>query len=571
MESFPDLLTRYNIGETVSPLLVLGVLVVAGALGGMLARRMHLPSITGNIVAGVLIGPYCFGIVAGEETIRSLTPLSSFAMSLITVYIGGLLSYRRIHNAIRRIGAIGVGEALGAAILVGSATYALTGSLPEALLLSSLAVASAPATIIHIVREARAKGTFVKTLLGVVAVDNILAIVIFAVLRTIVRDFYASGEESRVWYAMGHIAWQLFGSVVLGLGLGALTAWVVKRPHFHHFSMVFLAVLFSQGLSTYCGVSPLLTSLTLGVWLGNSSRVVEEQLRALEPLEWMLFIIFFTLAGVNLHLTELMHIGWVGAAFVLARVLGKGVGATAGGLLAGSSQRIWQNIPLALMPQAGLAIALLVTLQTDPIIPAEVRNRISTLVLAAVVVNEVLGPLATRFSIRRVREERKDRPRLIEFLQEEFITVNMQARDKFDAIRQLTEFLVLTHQVEHTESNVLYKSVIKREKSDPTAIGHGCAIPHGEIANGPAIQGVMGICPGGIDWDAPDGQPVQIIVLIITPSDHREAHLKVLASVSAMAASEVMRSRLVAARNANEAWEVIESEETPNFNYFIEE
>lgn len=560
-----------GLGRTVSPLLTFGVLLLTGALGGVVARWVRLPTITGNIFAGVLIGPYCFGLVKGEETIQSLQWFSNFAMNLITVYIGGHLSWRRIHNALKRIAFIGVGEAVGASLAVGLASWLITGNSAESLLLAALAMASAPATILHIVKETRAKGTFVKTLLSSVAVDNILAIIFFSVILTFVHDFYlVDASGSTLQFAIWHIVWRIAGSVLLGLLLGGITAALIKRPQFHNFSTVFLAVLFSEGISSFCGISTLLTSLTIGVYLGNSSSAVEEELRALEPIEWLMFICFFTLAGVTLHLDELQHIGWLGVAFVVMRVAGKSLGALAGGVLAGSSRRIWQNIPLGLMPQAGLAIALLVILQSDERIPFSVRSQISTMVLAAVVVNEIFGPIATRLAIQRARETDKDRPRLMEFLQEEFIMTGLKAYDKFDAIRQLTDFMVRTHRVEYIHPEEIYHSILKREKEDNTAIGLGCAIPHGAISNGPAIEGVMGISAEGVDWGAPDGHKVHLIVLIATPTDHRQAHLKVLASVAAMARDEVIRSRLTTARDANEAWEIIESEETPNYNYFLE-
>lgn len=579
--TFGNLIEWLEIGERVSPLLIFGLLLVAGALGGQLAKLCRLPTITGNIFGGVIIGPYCLGIVREKETIEAFQSFSSFAMSLIIVYVGAHLSYRRIHNALKRISMIGVGEALGAGLLVGTVSYLIlsaTTSLPQqhcitqALLMSVLAMDSAPATIIHIVRENKAKGTFVKTLLSVVAVDNIMAIFCFAIMVTFVHQYYpATPDGAQSSIPMLKIAYEMLGAIVLGCFIGWVTSWVIRKPHFHNFTAVFLAVLFSEGISSYCGVSPLLTSLTIGVYFGNSSHEVEEQLRALEPIEWLIFVCFFTLAGVTLHLSDLPKIGVLGAAFIAMRVTGKAVGAMLGGLASGTSRRIWLNIPLALTPQAGLAIALVLILQSDEQIPAVLRTEISTLVLAAVVVNEIFGPVLARLAIKRAKEAGKDRPRLIEFLDEEFIMTDLKAKDKTEAIRELTDFMVRTHRIEHINPDKLYRSVLKREEQEPTAIGLGCAIPHGEIPEGPAIQGVMGICHDGIDWGAPDGQPAQIIVMIITPREHRAAHLKVLAAVGAMARNEVIRTKLVTANNANEAWEILEGEETPNYNYFLED
>jgi mannitol/fructose-specific phosphotransferase system IIA component (Ntr-type) len=103
-----------------------------------------------------------------------------------------------------------------------------------------------------------------------------------------------------------------------------------------------------------------------------------------------------------------------------------------------------------------------------------------------------------------------------------------------------------------------------------TALGHGIAIPHGRIKKGPAIQGVMAICRDGVDFDAPDGEPVKLIMLIVTPEDKKDMHLKVLASLSAMVADETIRTRIIAAISPEDAMEVIESEEVRGYNYFLD-
>jgi len=117
----------------------------------------------------------------------------------------------------------------------------------------------------------------------------------------------------------------------------------------------------------------------------------------------------------------------------------------------------------------------------------------------------------------------------------------------------------------------LYDSVCLREKEMSTAIGEGIAIPHGHVEKGPAIQGVMGICREGIDFEAPDGAPVKLILLIATPKDKRDMHLKVLASLSRMMSDPKIRNRLIAALSPEDAMEVIESEEVRDYNYFLEE
>ncbi len=147
----------------------------------------------------------------------------------------------------------------------------------------------------------------------------------------------------------------------------------------------------------------------------------------------------------------------------------------------------------------------------------------------------------------------------------------LEATDKWDAFRQLVNFLYRTHRVEHITSEELYESVVERENDMPTALGHSVAMPHGRIKEGAEIQGVLGIFRDGVDYDTPDGKPVQLMMLIVTPESHEDRHLQVMASLSAMVSDPLIRTRLISARDANDAWEIIEGEETRNYNYFLAE
>jgi mannitol/fructose-specific phosphotransferase system IIA component (Ntr-type) len=242
-----------------------------------------------------------------------------------------------------------------------------------------------------------------------------------------------------------------------------------------------------------------------------------------------------------------------------------------GGVVSKTSRRIWSSIPLGLMPQAGIAIGLVVLLEGDPRIPRDITELVGAVVLAAVTINEIIGPFFTRAALRRAREAGLDRPRLMEFLQEEFILTDIQAEDKWDALAKLTDFFALTHNIRPRHRDKILASVVERERELSTAVGMGCAIPHGRIDAGSAVQGVLGICRDGIDFDAPDGAPVKLIVLIVTPKEHEKRHLEVMASLASMMSNEQVRERLVAAINANDAWEIIEHEEGRGYNYFLDE
>jgi fructose PTS system EIIBC or EIIC component len=247
------------------------------------------------------------------------------------------------------------------------------------------------------------------------------------------------------------------------------------------------------------------------------------------------------------------------------------IGASLGGMAAGAPPRIWWNTGMALMPQAGIAIGLVLLLKGDPRLPDEMTRILGTLALAAITVNELIGPFFTWRALHRAGEIGKDRRRLIQFLQEEYIITRVQASDRWEALRKVTDFFIRTHHVPESKREALYESIRDRERRYTTAIGKGAAIPHGRIEKGAGIRGVMAILHHGVDFDAYDGEPVRLIMLVVTPKGFDNEHLEVMASLAQMLRHEGIRERLLAAMNPYDAWEVIESEDMRNFNYFLEQ
>lgn len=543
-------------------------MLLAGSGGGWVARRLNVPEITGNIVAGALVG---FTLLRGMDVPAMLQPISTFAISLIAVTAGGHLSYRRIHNAMRRILFIAFFESGTAVVLVFSTMILFNAPWEMALVLGCLAAGTSPGTTVALIRENRAKGPFVKTLLASVSVDSSLCILLFAFAHNLLAHASIQGSVGHgIVEGAIQIGWQLGGAFSLAVLLGLITSRLLESSRFNDFSTMAVTILVAAGLSIYFDFSPLLTCLIYGAYMGNSSPENERKLTSLGPVESLLYTCFFTLAGVSVHLELLATMGPLCALYILARGFGKSIGATAGAVLSGSSARIRSSIPFGFLPQAGVAVGLIVVLQGDPRIDPEFSSLVGTLVLAAVTINEIVGPFTTRYALRRADEAGLDRPRLVEFLQEEFILPDLRADDKWDALRKLTDFYARTHRVKPHQRDAVYASVLERENEASTAIGFQAAIPHGKVESGEVIQGVLAICPDGVDFDAPDGLPVKLIVLIVTPREHEQRHLDVLASLSSMISNEHVRTRLMAALDANDAWEVIESEQSRPYNYFLE-
>ena len=551
------------------PLLTLSIVVVAGVAGAGIARKLKVPGITGNILVGVLLGITVF---RGLDVPRQLETLSTFATALIAVAVGHQFSYRRLRSALKRILSIAILESAAAMCCVGFLAHAFGEDWATALLLASLAVSTAPATSLAIIREMRAKGPFVKTLLGVVALDAALCITVFAFTQTLVSNSYgpAAGEAGLGKAALA-TGLQFMGALGVGLVTGLTVERLVHIPSMHKFSTVFIAVIVCAELAAMFSLSPLIACLVFGMCLGNTSREAERLFCALEPIEPAIYTSFFTLAGMSVHLDALLSAGVLCAVYVAARVLGKLAGAYMGARVSRCSPRIAGSIPFALVPQAGVVLGLLVLLEGDQSIPLEISSRVASLVVAAVTVNEIIGPFFTRLALNRAKEAGLDRPRLMEFLQEEYILTGLEAEDKWKALRKLADFFAVAHRLDRQEAAELFATIEEREKSQSTAMGYGAAIPHGRLNITDGVQGVLGISRNGIPFDSPDDKPVKLIMMIATPTEHEQRHLDVMSGLASMVRDPIVRERLIAAVDPNDAWEIIEDVGARTYNYFLED
>lgn len=554
--------------EALNPLLAVALIFAAGYPAGLIARRIGVPSVTGNILAGVLLGPSVFHLF-GRDVGHEMEPITIFAMGLAAAVIGGHLSYRRLHNAMRRVASITMLEVPLTFGLVAGGCYLFGAEAPTALLLGAIATETAPATVFAVIREARAKGMLVKTLMADVALNNVCCLVLFSLVFE--RLVYLTDPVGGPWLAVA----QTLMNLAVAVGLGALIAVVLmlltRRLGMPEFTGVLIAILLAAGGAQYFEASPLLACLAFGVTLGNIDRQGEHLISSLESLEPALLTCFFTLAGIELNLGQLPSMGLLGAVYFGARLIGKMAGGTAGAHLGSDVPRIQRNMGMALLPHAGLAIGLVVVLRGDPRVPQEIGSAVTNIVLAAVVLSELVGPPFVRRAVERAGEKGKDRRRIIDFLQEEHILAPLQSRTKPDAIRELAGFLYRTHGLSGVTVDELIASIEEREETLSTAMGLGVAIPHARVPVGPEIAGVMGISREGIDFEAPDGEPVHVIVLIATPPEHQDRHLEVMAAVARMMSDPKVRAELSVATNPARAFDAIESEVNPSYNYFLDD
>ncbi len=395
----------------------LAILLGAGLLGAKVAQLLRLPSVTGFICVGLLLGPSGLNLIREEHLSENLSHFAEIALMLIAFGIGEHLDWRKLRKSARSVGYASVFESWGACLLVAAGTFAaawLTRVGPDewtlkeyvclAALLGGVATATAPAATFHVMRELRASGPLTRTLMAVVALDDGLAIIIFGVVLAVVGTVVGAGEGGLAT-AIGHGIIESLGSVLIGIICGLLIDLFVhrlKRRGEMLTAGLALILLTGEG-SRALGLSPLLAGMAAGFTIVNRDRRDVRVFRTINDFEPPIYALFFTLAGAHLRLNALLIAGAVGLTYAFLRPAGKMAGAYIGSRMAGAPEAVRKYLGFALVPQAGVAIGLIFLIQSNPEL-ASYAAIVTPVVLAGVVLSELVGPLAAKFAVVRAGE-----------------------------------------------------------------------------------------------------------------------------------------------------------------------
>ena len=319
---------------------------------------------------------------------------------MIGFLLGGLLSKRNLQKLGRQVFSISLVAALIPGVMVFLGLLLLGTNLEVAFLLAGIATSTAPAATIDVVHEMKARGRFTQTLLGVVALDDAWGLIIFS-LMLIAAGVYA-GDTAIIPLLLAG-AWEIAGAVLVGVGLGIPAAFLTGRIRSGEPTLVeAIGVIFlCGGVSIALDVSLLLAVMAMGATIVNLAKHHKRPFHAIEHIEWPFMILFFVLAGASFHIDALLQMGIVGIAYVLLRCMGKLSGAWLGAVISNAPDAIRNWIGIALMPQAGVALGMaLIASQRFPDTGAFVLS----VVIGAVVIFELFGPILTRIALLRSGE-----------------------------------------------------------------------------------------------------------------------------------------------------------------------
>lgn len=406
-----------------STLLSVSVALLAGLLMTRVFKPLKLPSVTAYLIAGVLIGPYCIGRLGihglgfdTAESLESLKLISEVALGFIAFSIGSEFRLEELKKTGKQATVIGILQAIVATILVDLGLYALhlampdKISVPQVLTLGAVATATAPAATLMVVRQYKAKGPLTKLLLPIVALDDAVGLIVFAVSFGIAKTLMLGGVD------IAAIIINPLTEIVFSLVLGAVMGWILTQleklfnSNTNRLNMTIAFVFLTVSLSmldfsigpVHVHFSSLLVCMMLGTIFCNICPLSHDLMEKSDKWTSPLFALFFVISGAELKLD--VFADWaivvIGVAYILTRSLGKYFGSYSSAKLVKCEPQICKYLGVTLLPQAGVALGMSTTAMQLGSDGELIRN----ITLFAVLIYELVGPLLTRQALKAAGE-----------------------------------------------------------------------------------------------------------------------------------------------------------------------
>ena len=404
-------------------LLSLSIALLSGLLLSRLAKLLKLPAVTAYLVAGIIIGPCVLGRLGvggigfvSEDNVESFSLICDVALGFIAFSIGNEFRLTQLKKIGKQATIVGILQAVITTLLVDAALIGLhfiipdQFPLPAAIVLGAIASATAPAATLMVVKQYKAKGPVTDILLPVVALDDAVGLVIFAVSFGVAKALNAGAVD--VVSVVVEPLLEVVLSLALGVAMGVIFTFCEKFFHSRSKRMsisigfVILTIALSKlhfepfGGAIHIGFSSLLVCMMLGTIFCNICDFSEELMERVDRWTAPLFVLFFVLSGAELDLTvfESLTVVLIGIVYILSRSVGKCSGAFASAKLAKCDKNIVKYLGITLLPQAGVALGMADMASKSPEL-GTAGVIIGNITLFAVLIYEIFGPMLTKMAL----------------------------------------------------------------------------------------------------------------------------------------------------------------------------
>lgn len=385
-------------------LLALSLGMIVGLLMTRIMKKINLPNVTGYLIAGLIVGPYCLNIF-NHENIEGLSIVTDAALGFIAFSIGGEFKFSALKQLGAKIFVITFLEAVGASALVSTVLILAGFNAQLSLVLGAIASATAPAATLMVVRQYKARGPVTSTLLPIVAIDDAVCLMLFSILSSVAKSIGAKGEFSFYETIVKPLI-EIAGSLVVGFAVGFVLAVATKffLSRANRISLVVTAVFLGVGLSELLGFSSLLFCMAIGAALANFSKVTDAVMEGTDRWTPPIFMLFFVISGAHFNFEVLKSVGVAGILYLVFRSAGKYFGAMLGCVFTKAEKNVRKYLGITLLPQAGVAIGMA---QLSLTVVPDYGEQIRAVILCATLVYELVGPLLTKIVLTKAGEIKK--------------------------------------------------------------------------------------------------------------------------------------------------------------------
>jgi len=398
-------------GAHLNALFLLGLILFTGTVGGRILQKLRIPQVVGYIIAGILLGRSGLDII-NKDVIEALAPFNYFALGIIGFMIGGELKTDVFRRYGKQFIAILLAEGVTAFIVV----FVLVGLLGSivfgnpayfwalGLLLGAIASATAPAATTDVLWEYKARGPLTTTVLGIVALDDALALMLFAIAASIVPGML--GAHASLLSAIARPVYEIGAGVIVGAVFSIILVKLLRRYVEKDKILVFslCSILFALGSALIMEIDMLLAAMVMGVVLVNyEKRLSKEVFKLVSGFATPFYILFFVLVGAkfDLHATTASAV-FIAVIYLFGRTFGKMTGAYFGAKFSGAPASVVRYLPYCLFSQAGVAIGL--SILASQIFPGAIGSSIIVIVTLTTFVVQLLGPSCVKYAVIRAQE-----------------------------------------------------------------------------------------------------------------------------------------------------------------------
>ncbi len=393
-------------------LLLLGLALFGGTIGGRLFQKIRIPQVVGYISIGILVGQSGLNII-NRDIIMTLQPFNFFALGLIGFMIGGELKKDVLRRHGKQFAFILLSEGfisflavflsvgfLGSLFFEGGIHFWAVG-----LLLGAIASATAPAATTDVLWEHKTRGPLTTTVLGIVGMDDGLALILFAIASSIASRILGQNTETIIQTII-HPIYEIGGAIVIGGIAGLSLTKLIKKYSQKERMLAFSigAVLLVLGLSLAINVDMLLAAMTLGIVVVNRApRISREVFNLVAGFAAPIYVLFFVLVGAKFDLHNITStVILIAVIYLIARTTGKMVGASFGARISAAPETVKKYLPFCLFSQAGVAIGL--SIVAYHAFPGEIGNLIVIVITTSTFVVQLIGPSSVKYAVIKAGE-----------------------------------------------------------------------------------------------------------------------------------------------------------------------